>query len=166
MYLSNVHLNRRTVLKGLGATIALPFLDAMVPAFTPLVRTAAAPARRLNVVYLPNGMAMDYWLPKTEGPSFEITPVLLPLAAFRNQMTIVSGLTQRRPGSEGGGNHAHASTKFLTGFPGRRAKRDRRRRVVQRSPARVRHIGRRVGDGLAERPAGANVRGEHQDDEW
>ena len=113
-------LPRRTVLRGLGATMALPLLDAMVPALTPIARTAAAPVRRLNVVYVPNGMAMDYWLPKGEGTAFEITPIMRPLAPFRDTMTVVSGLTQRRPGSEGGGNHARASTKFMTGVPGRR----------------------------------------------
>ncbi len=101
--------------------LGLPLLDAMVPAFTALARTAAAPAKRLNVIYLPNGMAMDYWLPKKDGTDFEITPVMQPLAPFRDKLTVVSGLTQKRPGSEGGGNHAHASTKFMTGFPGRRA---------------------------------------------
>jgi len=121
MIIKKMSLSRRTVLRGLGASVALPLLDAMVPAFTPTVKTAAAPMRRLNIVYVPNGMAMEYWLPKTEGTGFEITPVLQPLASFRDRLTVVSGLTQRRPGSEGGGNHAHASTKFLTGVPGRRA---------------------------------------------
>jgi hypothetical protein len=121
MIITKLLLPRRTVLRGLGAMLALPLLDAMVPALTAIARTAAAPVRRLNVVYLPNGMAMDYWLPKGEGTAFEITPVLQPLAPFRDRMTVVSGLTQRRPGSEGGGNHAHASTKFMTGVPGRRA---------------------------------------------
>src|SRR5215510_11239490 len=121
MMISKMALPRRTVLRGLGALVGLPLLDAMLPAFTAVARTAAAPIRRLNVVYLPNGMAMDYWLPKKDGREFEITPVMKPLASFRDKMTVVSGLTQHRPGSEGGGNHAHASTKFLTGFPGRRA---------------------------------------------
>jgi hypothetical protein len=121
MIIKKISLPRRTILRGIGAALALPLLDAMVPSLTPLVKTAAAGMRRLNVVYLPNGMAMEYWLPKTEGTGFEITPVLQPLAQFRDRMTIVSGLTQKRPGTEGGGNHAHASTKFMTGFPGRRA---------------------------------------------
>lgn len=121
MIITKLTLPRRTVLRGLGAMLGLPLLDAMVPAFTAVARTAAAPIRRLNVVYLPNGMAMDYWLPKKDGTEFEITPVMQPLAPFRDKMTVVSGLTQHRPGTEGGGNHAHASTKFMTGFPGRRA---------------------------------------------
>jgi hypothetical protein len=121
MFISKISLPRRTVLRGLGATLALPLLDAMVPAFSPSVRTAANPVRRLGVVYLPNGMAMQYWTPKIVGSAFEITPVLQPLARYRDRLLVVSGLTQRSPGSEGGGNHAHASTKFLTGVIGRRA---------------------------------------------
>lgn len=119
MFLMKMALPRRTVLRGLGATLALPFLDAMVPAMT-AQSTTANRVRRLGVVYLPNGMAMSYWTPKTEGAGFEITPVLQPLAKYRDRMLIVSGLTQRRPGVEGGGNHAHASTKFMTGVVGRR----------------------------------------------
>jgi hypothetical protein len=114
-------LSRRTVLRGLGSALALPLLDAMVPAFSKTVQGAANPVRRLGVVYLPNGMAMQYWTPKGVGPAFEITPVMQPLARYRDRMLVVSGLTQRSPGSEGGGNHAHASTKFLTGVVGRRA---------------------------------------------
>jgi hypothetical protein len=121
MIITKMALPRRTVLRGLGALVGLPLLDAMAPAFTAIARTAAAPARRLNVVYLPNGMAMDYWLPKKDGRDFEITPVMQPLAPFRDQLTVISGLTQKRPGVEGGGNHAHASTKFMTGLLGRRA---------------------------------------------
>ena len=121
MIITKLALSRRTVLRGLGAAIALPLLDAMVPAFTPIVKTAGKPVRRLGVVYLPNGMAMQYWTPKTEGQDFEITPVLQPLASYHDRLLVLSGLTQKAPGSEGGGNHAHASTKFLTGVVGRRA---------------------------------------------
>jgi hypothetical protein len=114
-------LPRRTFLRGLGAAVALPLLDAMVPALSRTVKGAAAPVRRLGIVYLPNGMAMQYWTPTAVGPAFEITPVLEPLARYRDRLLVVSGLTQRSPGSEGGGNHAHASTKFLTGVIGKRA---------------------------------------------
>src|SRR5439155_253634 len=68
MYISKIHLPRRTILRGLGAAVALPFLEAMVPAMTALAQTAAKPARRLGVFYVPNGMAMSYWSPKSEGP--------------------------------------------------------------------------------------------------
>ena len=67
MIITKKHLSRRTVLRGLGATLALPLLDSMVPALTALSQTAAAPTRRLGVFYVPNGMSMGYWLPKAEG---------------------------------------------------------------------------------------------------
>jgi hypothetical protein len=94
-----------------GATLALPLLDAMVPALSAATKTAASPARRLGVIYVPNGMAMQYWTPAAEGNAFELTPVLQPLAPFRDRLTIVSGLN----GPAGGGTHTGASTRFLTG---------------------------------------------------
>jgi hypothetical protein len=121
MFITRKSLSRRTVLRGFGAALALPVLDAMVPALSALAQSAARRIRRLGIVYLPNGMAMPYWTPKGVGRDFETTPVLEPLKRYRDRMLIVSGLTQRPPGGEGGGNHAHASTKFLTGVVGRRA---------------------------------------------
>src|SRR5689334_13608455 len=85
-------LPRRTVLRGMGATIALPFLDAMLEPFS---LRAAAPDKAVNrflAFYTPNGMAMEYWSPKTEGANFELTPILEPLAPFRNQMIAFSGI--------------------------------------------------------------------------
>jgi hypothetical protein len=67
---------RRTFLRGMGATLALPLLDGMVPAFASELDTAAKPATRFSVVYVPNGMVMDRWTPKTDGAAFEITPIL------------------------------------------------------------------------------------------
>ncbi len=99
-------LPRRTVLRGLGTTLALPFLDAMVP---PL-RAAAKPAHRFQAFYVPNGMAMEYWTPKGEGSAFELSPILEPLAPFRNQLLVLSGI-------KANWNHIHAgaSGSFLTG---------------------------------------------------
>ena len=74
---------RRTVLRGLGASLALPLLDGMVPALTALAQTAAAPVHRFGVVYVPNGMVMENYLPATEGAAFELTPTLQALAPFR-----------------------------------------------------------------------------------
>src|SRR5436190_12930092 len=99
-------LPRRTVLRGLGATVALPFLDAMVP---PL-RAAAKPIHRFQAFYVPNGMAMEYWSPKGEGSDFEITPILEPLAPFRSQMLVLSGIK-----ANWNYIHAGASGSFLTG---------------------------------------------------
>jgi hypothetical protein len=103
-------LPRRTVLKGVGATLALPFLEAMLPAST--LRAAAKPVRRFQAFYTPNGMAMEYWTPKTEGPNFEITPVLEPLAPYRDQITVFSGIR-----ASWNYIHAGASGSFLTGTP-------------------------------------------------
>jgi hypothetical protein len=99
-------LPRRTVLRGLGATVALPFLDAMLP---PL-RAAAKPVHRFQTFYVPNGMAMEYWSPKGEGASFELSPILEPLAAYRSQMLVLSGIQ-----ANWNYIHAGASGSFLTG---------------------------------------------------
>ena len=100
-------LPRRTVLKGLGITLGLPLLDSMVPAFG---QSSAKPIHRFQAVYVPNGMAMEYWLPKTEGANYETTPILAPLAAFRSQMLVLSGLR-----ATWNYIHAGASGSFLTG---------------------------------------------------
>jgi hypothetical protein len=76
MIITKKALPRRTFLRGVGATLALPLLDAMVPAFTVLSATAAAPVRRFGVFYVPNGMSMPYWFPKTEGLLTELPPTL------------------------------------------------------------------------------------------
>jgi len=103
-------LPRRTVLRGLGATMALPFLDAMLPAFSMRGLAAARPVHRFQTFYVPNGMAMEYWLPKGEGTAFELSPILEPLAPFREQMLVLSGLK-----ANWNYIHAGASGSFLTG---------------------------------------------------
>ncbi len=105
---------RRTFLRGMGATLALPLLDGMVPAFAGALDTPKA-AMRLSYIYVPNGVMMDHWTPKTEGAAFELTPILEPLAPFRNQMVIVSGL-DGGPTIDGmGGGHPRATAMWLTG---------------------------------------------------
>jgi Protein of unknown function (DUF1552) len=114
---------RRTFLRGIGVTLALPVLDAMVPAFSVTARTAANPARRLAFVYCPNGVSMNfsginYWKPKGLGETFELSPILAPFAPFRNQMLVVSGLEHRSAdASEDGanGDHARGTSTWLTG---------------------------------------------------
>ena len=113
MFIKKRTIDRRTVLRGVGATVALPLLDAMVPALSAISKTAANPTRRLSVVYLPNGMAMEHWLPSKVGAGFELTPILQPMAQFHDQMTVVSGLKAYWPPA-----HAGASTTFLTGAAG------------------------------------------------
>jgi hypothetical protein len=110
MNISSRPLPRRTVLRGLGATVALPFLDAMVPAFSARARAASRPAHRFQTFYVPNGMAMEYWSPKTEGRGFELSPILEPLAAYRDQMLVLSGIK-----ANWNYIHAGASGSFLTG---------------------------------------------------
>ena len=103
----NKSLPRRTVLKGIGATLALPMLDAMVPA---RVQAAVRPVRRFQTFYVPNGMAMEYWSPKGEGSAFELSPVLQPLEPYREQMQVLSGIK-----ANWNYIHAGASGSFLTG---------------------------------------------------
>lgn len=112
MFLTSKTLPRRTVLRGMGAALALPFLDAMAPA---VVRAAQRPpktAHRFLAFYVPNGMAMEYWTPKGEGAAFELSPIMEPLAPFRNQMLAVSGIHANWVAI-----HAGASGAFLTGTP-------------------------------------------------
>jgi len=115
MLIEKMSLPRRTFLRGVGAALALPLLDAMVPALTAVVKTAANPVRRLGVVYVPNGMAMESWTPATLGAGFEFTPILKSLEPFRDQLLVMSNLR----GAPGGGSHAGAATRFLTGMVAR-----------------------------------------------
>src|SRR3989475_12282217 len=105
-FLTAKSLSRRTVLRGIGATIALPFLDAMAPS----ARAAGKPVNRFMAFYVPNGMAMEYWTPKGEGANFELSPILQPMAPYRNQMLVLSGLR-----ASWNYIHAGASGSFLTG---------------------------------------------------
>jgi hypothetical protein len=121
MIITKRALPRRTVLRGLGATLALPFLDAMVPALS-TGATAATPARRYGFFYMPNGVAMNhtgvnYWKPQTTGPDFEFSPILKPLEPFRDQLTVVSGLHNRAAESlgDGNGDHTRSTGSWLTG---------------------------------------------------
>jgi hypothetical protein len=97
MFISRKHLSRRTVLRGAGVSIALPLLDAMIPAATALAQTAAAAKPRLAFIYFPHGAIMDNWTPAKEGRDFEMSPILKPLEPFKSKLTIVSGL-ENRPG--------------------------------------------------------------------
>ena len=109
-FLTAKSLPRRTVLRGLGATMALPFLEAMLPAFSLRARAIGKPVHRFQTFYVPNGMAMPYWTPKGEGSAFELSPILEPLAPYRNQVIVLSGLK-----SNWNYIHAGASGSFLTG---------------------------------------------------
>ena len=118
MIITKKCLPRRTMLRGLGATIALPLLDGMVPALTALSRTAAAPIRRLGVFYVPNGMAMGYWMPDTEGALGELPPIMAALTPYRDQLLVLSGLgSEAATLVKGGGDHARSAGTFLTSVP-------------------------------------------------
>ena len=105
---------RRTVLRGLGATLALPLLDGMIPALSAQAKTAAKSVHRFGVVYVPNGVIHSAWLPGVEGTSYELSPTLAPLAPFRDRMVVLSGLSCVSPLGRPGGFHAKAATRFLT----------------------------------------------------
>jgi hypothetical protein len=117
MFVTRQSLPRRKFLRGIGTALALPLLDSMVPAFAD-TNSVAKPVRRLAIAYVPNGVIMDKWTPTVEGSGFDLTPILEPLAPFRDRMTIVSGLASKPafPGpGEGTGDHVRAASTFLTG---------------------------------------------------
>ena len=95
MYITRKHISRRTVLKGTGAAVALPLLDAMIPAATALANTAAAPKPRMAFIYFPHGAVMDKWTPKKDGADFDLPPIISSLEPFRKQLTIISGLENK-----------------------------------------------------------------------
>ena len=121
MFITKKHLSRRTFLRGAGVTIALPFLESMAPAQTPLGKTAASPKSRLACIYIPHGATMDHWTPATEGKGFEFTEILKPLEPFRDYVNVVSGLCHPQAGptdgedSGGALDHNRAVATFLTG---------------------------------------------------
>ena len=118
MIITKKHLPRRTFLRGLGATVALPLLDSMIPALTAQEATAAKPVRRLGIVYVPNGIYMPNWTPTDDGHGFVLPSSMEPMAPFQDQMVVVTGLSNKMgdawPG-EGAGDHARAAGAYLTG---------------------------------------------------
>ena len=116
MIISKNTLARRTVLRGVGAALALPMLDAMVPALSGISGRAAEPVRRVGWVYSPNGMAMDAWMPAAT-ESLELSTTLSPLASYREQTVVVSGLAQGQAEALGDGNgeHTRATATWLNG---------------------------------------------------
>jgi hypothetical protein len=122
MMITKRAISRRTVLRGMGVAVALPLLEAMVPALTAVAQTAASPARRYGFFYMPNGVAMNhtntnYWKPVTVGTDFEMSQILKPLEPFRSQLTVVSGLHNRPAESlgDGNGDHTRSTGSWLTG---------------------------------------------------
>jgi hypothetical protein len=115
MIITKMSLPRRTFLRGVGATLALPFLDAMVPA---LSAAASSRPRRLGFIYgSPNGIVQKAFVPATTGAGFELSPILAPLAPVRDQLLVISGLAHRQANSfgDGNGDHARATAVWLSG---------------------------------------------------
>ena len=110
MIITKKALSRRTVLRGFGAVLSLPILDAMVPALTALAATPAQPIQRLGFVYIPNGATMADWIPATEGSGFEFTRILKPIESYRDHLRVLTGLTNQVRGA-----HAVAAASWLTG---------------------------------------------------
>jgi hypothetical protein len=113
MIIDKRSLPRRTFLRGIGTAVALPFLESMAPAMTPMSQSPGRSPLRFGAVYLPNGCVMDNWMPKTPGARFELQPVLRPLEAFRDRMTLIGNLT--RAGGKNSTDHAVSSAGWLTG---------------------------------------------------
>jgi Protein of unknown function (DUF1552) len=112
VFLTRKHLSRRTVLKGAGVTIALPLLDAMIPAATALADTPAAVKPRLGFVYFPHGAIQKFWTPEGTGKDFKFSPILKPLEPFREYLTVVTGL--RNKGGESSDPHGIIESTWLT----------------------------------------------------
>ena len=116
-FITKKHLTRRTFLQGAGVTIALPFLESMVPAATPLRQTAAAKKIRFGAIYVPHGATMDKWTPQGEGTNFEFSEILQPLKPYREHLTIISDTAH--PSAYGGGsatsNHTRSAAAYLSG---------------------------------------------------
>jgi len=117
MFITKKSISRRTALRGMGVTLALPLLDAMTPAFKAQSKGAAAALPRMGFFYTPNGVTLSHYLPKTTGADFEITPILKPLESVRDQMVIVTGLanSQADPLDLGSGPHTRCQAVWLNG---------------------------------------------------
>ena len=117
MIITKKSLPRRTFLRGVGATLALPLLDAMVPAASVLAQTSAAPVIRMGFIYTPHGVIQDQWIPTAVGAGFDVPPILEPIASFQDQLLVVSGLAHRQADSlgDGNGDHQRATAVWLSG---------------------------------------------------
>lgn len=116
-FVTKKHLSRRTFLKGAGVTMALPLLESMVPAATPLAQTAAAARTRFGAIYIPHGVTLYKWTPEKDGTDFQWSEILQPLEPFRKYTNIISDLSH--PSAYGSGsataNHNRSAASYLTG---------------------------------------------------
>jgi len=122
-FITKKHLSRRTFVRGMGVTMALPFLESMVPAQTPLAKTAAKPQIRLGLCFMPHGAVLANWTPAEEG-ALKLSPILAPLEAYKDQVVVVSNLAHAMAGPQGpgdnGGDHTRCPAVFLNGVHPRR----------------------------------------------
>jgi hypothetical protein len=116
-FLSKKHLSRRTLLRGMGTTLALPFLSAMLPAATTLAQSGAAPKTRFGAVYFPHGATMARWTPKDSGKNFTMSEILAPLEPLRDRLNVITNLSHPLAYGPGGatGNHNRSSAAYLSG---------------------------------------------------
>jgi hypothetical protein len=118
-FITKKHMSRRTVLRGLGTALSLPLLDSMVPAQTPLAKTAANPEIRLGLCFIPHGAVMANWTPAGEGTDLQLSRTLTPLEPFKNQVVVATNLAHKMaaPGGPGdnGGDHTRSPAVFLNG---------------------------------------------------
>src|SRR5213596_2222606 len=122
MFITKKHIPRRTFIRGVGVTVALPLLEAMLPAQTPLGKTAAAPVRRFVGIWHPHGAAPGYWSPLQEGSNFEFSFITKPLEPFRDRVVLITGLDatgSAETADEPGGDHARGAN-LLSGARPRR----------------------------------------------
>ena len=152
MIITKMALPRRTFLRGMGATLALPLLDAMVPALSAQARTAAKPVRRLGFIYMPNGVSMNfsgvnYWKPKGVGTNFELSPILAPLAAVQE--------------SDGGVQRPDAHAGRCVGGRRQRRSRARHQHLAHRRPSEAHGRRRRLQRDLGRSDRGAGARQGH-----
>jgi hypothetical protein len=113
MFIEKKHIHRRTFIRGMGVTLALPLLDAMIPARTLFAQTAAKGTSRIGFVYIPHGAIMDKWTPAAEGAGFEFTPILKPLEPFRDRLNVISGLGHKAADTTA--VHSLSPTTWLSG---------------------------------------------------
>jgi hypothetical protein len=118
-FISKKHISRRTLLRGVGVAVSLPLLDSMIPAQTPLAKTAANPEIRLGMCFIPHGAVMANWTPEGEGADFKISRTLAPMEPFKDQVNVVTNLAHKMaaPGGPGdnGGDHTRSPAVFLNG---------------------------------------------------
>ena len=117
MNITRKSMNRRTLLRGTGAVLALPLMDAMLPSSAVAVEAQHAARKRLHVIYAPNGMQMENWTPTATGSNYEITPILKPLEPYRSKFQVISGLDhyQAEALGDGAGDHGRCCGTYLTG---------------------------------------------------